>query len=80
MQLSIINTKGQSNFDIDWVELNTVVGNLVVQEGHVPSVLFLAPNSAMHYKSIKKNQPESITIKQAIAHITRTDVTIIITE
>lgn len=80
MQLSIITSSNQRTMQVEWVELNTVVGNVVIQQGHVPSVLILAPNSTVSYFILKNGQPESVTVKQAMAHVTRTDVTIIVTE
>lgn len=79
MKLYIISPFEKKIVDIAWLELNTQVGNFVIQPGHVPTILTLAPNKEIMF-CLKSGKQESFVIKQGIAHITRIDITLLLNE
>ena len=78
MKLSIVDTEKVVNYDVEWVELNTPVGNLVVQEGHAPMIIELSLGHEFLFELAVTGEQKKIMITQAIAHVTRTEVKILI--
>jgi F0F1-type ATP synthase epsilon subunit len=80
MKLYIISPFSKKIVDIAWLELNTPVGNFVIQPGHVPMVLTLAPHKNVTY-CLKSGKQETFSAsQQAIAEITRSSGTILLNE
>lgn len=80
MLLSIISSLEQKNITIDWLEVNTAQGNYVIQPGHVPTVLIASSGSTISYQPTGTDHVEELAIKQAIVHITRSEIALIITQ
>lgn len=79
MKLYIISPFSKKTLDIVWIELNTPVGNFVIQPGHAPTILTLAPHKEVTF-CLKSGKQESFMAKQGIADITRTAATILLSE
>jgi F0F1-type ATP synthase epsilon subunit len=79
MKLNIISPTSKKIIDVAWVELNTVTGNYVIQPGHAPTFLTLAPNKDMTL-CLTNGKQETFNVSQAIAEITRESVTILVSE
>jgi len=79
MKLTIISPYEKKIFAITWIELNTMVGNFVIQPGHVPTVLTLAAGEKITF-GLANGKRESLVVKQGIAHITRDSATILLNE
>ncbi|HSW76017.1 MAG TPA: hypothetical protein VLG50_03170 [Candidatus Saccharimonadales bacterium] len=77
MKLHIITTQKTTQYDIDWIELNTPVGNMVIQEGHAPMLVELSPGYELIYQTTS-GVSMSLMIVQGVAHISRTDVKILL--
>ena len=77
MELEIITPSSKETSTINWLELNTPTGNLVLLTGHAPSIDTLIPGKEIIFEHINGEQ-ESILIQDGIVHITRTSATIII--
>lgn len=77
MKLKIITTQKTVEHEVDWVELNTPVGNMVIQQGHAPMIIELSHGYELSYQ-ITDGPIETILIVQAVAHITRFEVQILI--
>lgn len=77
MKLKIITTQKIVEHEVDWVELNTPVGNMVIQQGHAPMIIQLSSGYELSYQ-ISGAAVESILIVQAVAHVTRFEVQILI--
>ena len=76
MELQIISPDGNKKFFIQWVELETEVGNFIIKKGHAPTLLTLRP----HYDIIfldKDGEKHIFSIPYGIADITRETITII---
>jgi len=77
VELEIITPSSIETSTINWIEINTPTGNLILQTGHVPSIFTLIPGKEVIFEHINGEQ-ESILIQDGLIHITRTKSTIII--
>ena len=77
MKLHIISSFEKKEFTISWLELNTPVGNFVIQPGHVPTVLTLSKNKPIVFE-LENGKKRVIKVSGGIAEITRTDATILV--
>ncbi len=77
MKLHIISSFEKKEFTISWLELNTPVGNFVIQPGHVPTVLTLSKNKPIVFE-LENGKKRVIKGSGGIAEITRTDATILV--
>lgn len=76
MELHIVSPEATFNFKIVWLEVNTPVGNFVIQPGHVPTVLLLSPNQPIKFR-LDNGKQEAVMIKEGILEVTRTTTTVI---
>lgn len=79
MQLFITKPFEKININIEWIEIETVVGNFVIQPEHAPMVIELKPGIKAVYELPDGNQ-ETIEVKTGLAHITRNSVTLLLSE
>ena len=77
MKLQIITTQRVIEHVIDWIELNTPVGNMVIQPGHAPMMIELRSGHELIYQKENGTQ-DSLMIVQGIAHVTRHEVKILL--
>lgn len=77
MKLSIIDTEKTVEHSVNWVELNTPVGNMVIQQQHAPTIIELAPNQELLFE-LDTGETQSVHIKHGLAHVTRLEVKILI--
>ena len=77
MKLLVVDTEKTVEYDVNWVELNTPVGNMVIQQHHVPMVIELSPMQKLIFED-SAGAKQLITISQAVAHITRSQVKVLI--
>lgn len=79
MILTIISPTQEKTETITWLEINTPQGNFVIQPGHAPMLITLAPDKKFIYESSdgKKN---SLPASGGLAHIKRDSITIILNQ
>jgi F0F1-type ATP synthase epsilon subunit len=77
MQLQIIGINQKDLFNITWVELQTKVGNFIIQREHAPMIIELQPKSQIRF-CLDTSKQMVFDISAGFAHITRKDVTILI--
>jgi F0F1-type ATP synthase epsilon subunit len=77
MKLSLISSDSIVDHDIAWIELNTTTGNLIIQRGHMPAIMVLAPNKPIIFK-LKTGKQKTIIAEYGIAEIQRDHVDLII--
>jgi len=75
MELTIISPLRTQLFKIAWIELNTPVGNFIIQPGHAPTILSLTPDQKITF-CLANGKRESLFVPQGITEITRTSTTI----
>ena len=79
MILHIVCSSYNKKVEIAWLELNTDIGNFVIQPGHAPTVLILSPHKRVTY-CLTTGKQESLEVEQGIVDIERTQATMIISE
>lgn len=79
MELTILSPLQEQKFSVTWLEINTAVGNFVIQPGHVPMVVTLTPHQKLTF-GLKNGKRESLSVVEGVAHITRGDATVILNE
>jgi len=79
MELSIITPNETADYVIEWIELNTPTGNIVIQPGHTPMILILESDKPAVFR-LENGTQESITVRQGIADIRRDRATLVINE
>ncbi len=77
MQLQIISPLRLNTYDIAWIELNTSVGNFVIQKGHAPTLLVLKAGDEMVFR-LKDGKQEVVDVGNGIAEITRDKVVVVL--
>jgi len=79
MNLHIIRPLSKEELQIAWVEIETPVGNFVIQPKHAPMVLTLTPGEDITF-CLSNGKQKSIPVKQGIVEITRNGATILLSE
>ncbi len=79
MELVLISPLQKQTFSITWLEINTAVGNFVIQPGHAPMIVTLTPHEKLTF-CLDNGKRESIIVHQGVAHITRTSASILLNE
>jgi F0F1-type ATP synthase epsilon subunit len=79
MHLRIISPLRTQTYEVVWVELNTNVGNFVIQSGHAPMLLILEQGKELTFR-LKNGKEESLLTSKGVAEITREMTTVIIDE
>ncbi len=77
MQLQIIGVNQKDVYQVTWVELQTKVGNFIIQPEHAPMIVELQPKSQIRF-CLETSKQMVVDISAGFAHITRQDVTILI--
>lgn len=77
MELQIVGVDQKEQFSVAWVELQTKVGNVIIQPEHAPMIVELQPNSQVRF-CLDNTKQKTIEITAGLAHVTRKNVTILI--
>ncbi len=77
MKFTIISPIEQQEFIISWLKAHTPQGDFVVQPGHAPTIVMLAPNKEITFNT-EQNEEKSITIKNGILKIERQAIILIV--
>lgn len=77
MLLSIIGIDKKEQFTVNWVELQTKVGNFIIQPEHAPMILEIEVNTQVRF-CLENGKQQKAFISAGIAHITRQSTTILI--
>jgi F0F1-type ATP synthase epsilon subunit len=64
---------------IVWVEINTPVGNMVIQENHAPMIVEIEPNSEILFMQ-QNGKQISIIVLQGFIHVTRQEIKLLVTK
>lgn len=77
MKLTILKPYDKEVYSVAWLEVNTNVGNFVLQNGHAPMILMLAKDKPLSY-CLDNGQEVSTTISGGILKIDRQQATILL--
>lgn len=79
MELTIIGPTHKKTLSIAWFEIESTVGNFVIQPGHAPMLVILAPRTTATVCLINGKQ-ETLPIPGGIAKIDRKGALLIVDE
>lgn len=75
MKLQLISLEQPVHeYEISWLELNTITGNYIIQPGHVPMILILKSDSKATCCLVRDNEQKVFIIHDGIAHIKRDSI------
>jgi len=78
MRLDIATPSEKHTLDIAWLEINTIVGNFVIQPEHAPMVVTLSPLSEVSYR-LTSGKEEKRKVVNGVAHVERNHISLLIT-
>ncbi len=78
MQLQIASPTEKSELQIAWLECETSQGNMIILTGHAPVIMTLRPLSTILYR-LKSGKEESKKIINGVVHVTRSTITLLLT-
>jgi len=76
MQLYIINPKHQETHTILWLDIVTPYGSFIIQPGHAPMIIDLAPGRPFTF-ALENGVQKSVTARRAVLTVERTQAKII---
>lgn len=79
MKLSVISPLSIQHYFIVWIEINTPVGNMVIQENHAPMIIEIAANSEILLMQ-ENGKQVSILVMQGFIHVMREEIKLLITK
>lgn len=71
MQVKILSPDSQRTVDASWIEINTDVGNFVIQEGYRPTIFVLAQKQPCII-GFDNGSQETLDVQHGILEINRT--------
>ena len=77
MKLEIVSSSEHTIYQIAWLELNTPMGNFIIQMGHAPTILSLSPGKLITFR-LNSGKQQTIKVQHGIARIARDAATIIL--
>lgn len=77
MILNIIKPKETIHHEIVWLEINTPVGNMIIQKHHAPMIVELQPHKEIAYQ-LANGKQQTMSISSGFVHVTRSEIKIII--
>ncbi len=78
MELKIVRPMSSQTMEINWLEAQTEQGNFVVLPGHTPMVILLSPDKELSIELWDCTRTQ-MTIAGGILQVTRTSITLLIT-
>ncbi len=79
MMFTIIGPTSKKILRVTWLEINTPVGNFVIQAGHAPTVLTLTGQQPITF-CLKNGKQESLLIHEGVVEITRESATLFVNQ
>lgn len=79
MDLHVISPLKRWTLPIAWIEINTPVGNFVIEEAHAPMIVTLSSNSTVLF-CLTSGKQDSMNVLNGLVHITRESVTLLLSD
>lgn len=76
MDLTIVSPTQTKKISIDWLEVESMRGNLVIQPGHAPSYIVVKPKSQAQWLS-SDGATDTLFIGHGFVEVTRDNITLI---
>lgn len=77
MNLKILSVEQARTVNVAWIEINTPVGNFIIQDGYTPTIFMLAQGKPL-ILCLADNSQETIDIKNGILEIDRIQATLLL--
>lgn len=77
MKLTVVSPTEKKELAIAWIEVNTPVGNFVIQSGHAPMMLTLTPNTPLLVR-LKTGKQTSLENPGGFLEINRETATLLL--
>jgi F0F1-type ATP synthase epsilon subunit len=71
MKLVIMRPGEMAEYAVEWIEINTPLGNFVIQEEHAPTVFTLSAHKECRFSLAITGKEESLVIEEGIIEINR---------
>lgn len=75
MNLHVVDPEKSETISVAWLEVNTPVGNFVIQPGHVPTVLTLTKERPV-ILALENGKFKTLSVVNGLVKVTREDVTL----
>ena len=79
MKFSVIGPNLKKTYEILWLEVETSLGNFVIEPGHAPLILILKPDHEIIF-CLENETVETQIVTGGILEITRTHATLLLNE
>lgn len=77
MKLEIISPTSSKEVIVDWLEIDTLKGNLVIQHGHGPAYIVVKPKSDVKW-GLATGAIEKIAVENAFVEVKREGAVLIL--
>ena len=77
MVFSLISPTSSKKINVDWLEVQTDTGSLVIKNGHAPMIVILAPNREISI-GLENGSTTLMTIAGGILEVDRTTATLLL--
>lgn len=79
MNFAILGPQEKKNFSISWLEVNTTIGNFIIQRGHVPTLLIVRPEQPITI-CLDNGKQETFKSTGGILEVTRNTALLLLNE
>jgi F0F1-type ATP synthase epsilon subunit len=79
MNLIIVSPQEKRTIPVSWIEINTAIGNFVIQTGHIPTILLISSHQPITF-CLANGKQETLTPSGGILEIQRNKATLLLNE
>jgi F0F1-type ATP synthase epsilon subunit len=79
MELIILSPRHKQTQQIVWLDIETEVGNFVIQHGHAPMIINLLPESSFTFM-LENGVQKAIHIRRGVVSVMRQSITIFMSD
>ncbi|MEX0940300.1 MAG: hypothetical protein WDZ41_02995 [Candidatus Babeliales bacterium] len=79
MNLTIISPREKKTYTIAWIEVETAIGNFVIQQDHVPTILLVKPHEPITF-CLTNGKQETFISAGGILEIQRESARLLLNE
>lgn len=78
MKFNVVSPQQTQKYTVNWIEINTPSGNLIIQNGHAPIIFTLVANKEIFFQ-LKTGEEISILLdREAFLHVERNEAVALI--
>jgi len=78
VKFNVISPQQTQKYTINWVEINTPSGNLIIQNGHAPMIFTLVANKDVRFQLKTGEEISMLLDREAFLHVERNEATALI--